>query len=197
MPDGLSSYLRQAVDLLQKTLAGGLDRPVEQAITLIVEALAARRPVLVCGNGGSAADSLHIAGELVGRYLKNRPAYKVLSLAADAAVLTAWSNDFGYDSLFARQVEAHGEPGGVLLGLSTSGNSANVVQAFEAARRLGMQSIALTGEGGGRLAGLADLLLAVPSRQTPRIQEVHVCLYHFICQEVEERLAAMAPAAKS
>jgi len=190
MPGTLSTYLRQAVDLLQQTLASSLDARVERAIAMIAAALGARRPLLVCGNGGSAADSLHIAGELVGRFLIERPALKVMSLSADPAVLTAWSNDYGYESLFARQVEAHGEAGGVLLGISTSGNSRNIALAFETARRLGMQTVALTGQGGGALKPLADLLLDVPSRQTPRIQEVHVCLYHFICQEVEARLAA-------
>lgn len=132
----------------------------------------------------------HIAGELVCRFLIERPGLKVIALGADTAALTAWSNDYAYESAFARQVEAYGEPGGVLLALSKSGNSNNVIAAFEKARSLGMSTIALTGESGGRLAPVADLLIDVPSRATPRIQEAHICLYHYICQQVEARCAA-------
>ena len=104
-------------------------------------------------------------------------------------MLTAWANDYSYDTVFSRQVEAYGEPGGVLLGLSTSGNSRNVVAAFEQARAIGMTTIALTGKGGGKLAGLSDILLDVPSRSTPLIQQAHLCLYHHLCERVETRLA--------
>ena len=155
----------------------------------ITAALGANRPLLVCGNGGSASDAQHITGELVGRFLKERRGLKAICLSSNAAVLTAWANDYSYESVFARQVEAYAEEGGVLLGLSTSGNSPNVVAAFEAARARGMATVAMTGEGGGRLAGLSDVLLAVPSRHTPLIQQVHICLYHYLCEEIEARLA--------
>lgn len=169
--------------------ADGPQAPVEEATDLLVNTLGAGKPLLVCGNGGSAADAMHIAGELVGKFLIERPAMKVICLTCNPSVLTAWSNDVSYDSVFSRQVEAYGESGGVLLGLSTSGNSENVVQAFASARALGMSTIAMTGQGGGRLAPLSDICLAVPSSSTPMIQQAHICLYHYICEQVEARLA--------
>jgi D-sedoheptulose 7-phosphate isomerase len=185
----LEEWLGDAEALLARTRAAGLGPRLEQAAAVTASALAAGRPLLVCGNGGSAADSQHIVGELVGRFLRERRALRAICLASNPAVLTAWANDYSFDDVFARQVEAHAEPGGVLLGLSTSGNSPNVVRGFEAARRLGLTTIALTGEGGGQLAPLADILLAVPSRFTPAIQQVHLVLYHALCAGIEERLA--------
>lgn len=182
----ISRYLTETMALLEQTRGEGLDRNVDAAIGRIATALKARLPLLVCGNGGSASDALHITGELVGRFLKDRQALKAIALSANPAVLTAWSNDQSFDTVFARQVEALGEAGGVLLGISTSGNSENVVEAFKTARELDMATIALTGAGGGRLAPLSDILLEVPSKATPRIQEAHVCIYHFMCQRVEE-----------
>jgi D-sedoheptulose 7-phosphate isomerase len=161
---------------------------VDAAVAATVAAVRSRAPVLVCGNGGSASDAMHIAGELVGRFLKERRAINCICLVANPAVLTAWSNDYDYESVFARQVEAHGAAGGVLIGLSTSGNSANVIAAFHAARGIGMTTIALTGEGGGRLAELSDVLVDVPSCSTPMIQQVHICLYHYLCERVEAEL---------
>jgi len=140
---------------------------------------------------------MHIAGELVGRFALERPGLKVLALGTDSAALTAWSNDYSYESAFARQVEAYGERGGVLWGLSTSGNSMNVIAAFEKAQAIGMRTLAFTGQGGGRLAPLADILIDVPSRSTPRIQEAHICLYHYVCREVEMRCAAALKGAQS
>ncbi len=162
---------------------------VRQAIDLIVAALRAGKPVLVCGNGGSAADALHISGELVGRFFRERRGLPVICLSANPSVLTAWANDVSFESVFARQVEAFGQPGSVLWCLSTSGRSKNVVAAAGAARQLGLSVIAMTGEGGGLLAGLSDVLLDVPSRSTPRIQEMHIVLYHFICERVEGAFA--------
>jgi D-sedoheptulose 7-phosphate isomerase len=185
----LDRWLREAGELLATTRAAGLDAAMDRAVATTADALAAGRTLLVCGNGGSAADSQHIVGELVARFLKERRAMRAICLASNPAVLTAWSNDYDYASVFARQVEAYGEPGGVLLGLSTSGNSANVVRAMEAARARGMATIGMTGEGGGRMAALCDVLLAVPSRFTPAIQQVHLVLYHCFCAAVEERLA--------
>ncbi len=161
---------------------------MEAAIIATVGALKNNHPLLVCGNGGSAADSMHIAGELVGRFAKERKAYKCIALSADPIILTALGNDYGFDMVFARQVEALGEKGGVLIGLSTSGNSKNVVKAFEKAKELGMITIGLTGEGGGTMAGLSDIVFDVPSKSTPEIQQVHMHLYHYFCLEVENRL---------
>jgi D-sedoheptulose 7-phosphate isomerase len=182
------AYLKSSARLIEATVAHLPEARVEAAIDAMVRALSAGRPMLVCGNGGSAADAMHIAGELVGRYLKERKALRVVSLADNPATLTAWGNDYSFDTVFARQVEGIGEKGGVLWGLSTSGNSPNVVKAFEAARKIGMVTVALTGQGGGKLAPLADHLLDVPSRTTPMIQQVHICLYHHICERIEARL---------
>ncbi len=189
----LSDYLTEsAANIAATAEASGLDEAMAKAVKWTAAALAARLPVLVCGNGGSAADAQHIAGELVGRFLKERRGLNVIALAANPAVLTAWANDYDYASVFARQVEAHGRPGGLLLALSTSGNSANVVQAAEAARGEQMKVVAFTGEGGGKLAPLAHALLAVPSKHTPRIQEGHLVLYHYLCEMVEARVAEAA-----
>lgn len=192
-PEGLAAYLELSIAGLKALAERDLSAPMDRAVDLAVAALAVGRPLLVCGNGGSAADAQHIAGELVGRFLRNRRAYNVIALGTDAAVVTAWSNDHSFEDLFARQVEAHGSAGAVLLAISTSGNSANVVAAVEAAKRIGMAVIALTGDGGGRLAALADVLLDVPSRFTPLIQQGHVCLYHHFCGAIEDRLSG-APA---
>jgi D-sedoheptulose 7-phosphate isomerase len=188
-PRSVHGYLRASADLIAKCADAIEPKTVERAITVITDALRDGRPLLVCGNGGSAADAQHIVGELVGRYRRDRAALNVICLTSSAAMITAWSNDVGYDSVFARQVEAYGRPGGVLLGLSTSGNSKNVVMAFERARANGMTTVGLTGQGGGELAVLSDILIAVPSRDTPMIQQAHLCLYHFICEQVEANLS--------
>ncbi len=185
----LDAWLSDAAAVLAATQAKGLGGVMQAAVDATVTALAANRPLLVCGNGGSAADAQHIVGEMVGRFLKERRALKAICLSSNPAVLTAWSNDYSYATVFSRQVEAYGEAGGVILGLSTSGNSENVVLAFEAARKLGMVTIGLTGEGGGKMAAVTDHLLAVPSHSTPAIQQVHLALYHCYCAAVEERLA--------
>jgi D-sedoheptulose 7-phosphate isomerase len=186
----LSEYLQQSRDLAAASASPEMSQCLETAVTAIAGSLKAGHTVLVAGNGGSASDAMHIAGELVGRFLKERPALRVIALSANPAVLTAWANDYDYRTVFSRQVEAYGDKGGVILGISTSGNSPNIVTALQAARTMGMTTIALTGEGGGACAAEADILLAVPSRSTPRIQEVHICLYHYLCERVE---AALAP----
>ena len=187
---GFSSRVQEAASAMLALSAPRISSAVEAAIESLVRAVADKKPILVCGNGGSASDALHISGELVGRFLIERPALDVVCLNANVSVLTAWSNDYDYASVFARQVEAHGREGGVLWGLSTSGNSANVVSAFEVAKRTGMRTLALTGEGGGRLAALTDVLIDVPSRSTPRIQEMHLPIYHYICEEIERRVVS-------
>src|ERR1035441_8517149 len=187
----LHDYLAESADLLERS-AGSINPDImDGAIDCIVEALSAGHALLVCGNGGSAADAMHITGELVARFLEDRRAFRAICLCDNPAVLTAWSNDHSFEAVYARQVEAYGGKGAVLLGLSTSGTSRNVVAAFEQARRMHMRTIALTGEGGGSLAPLTDFLLAVPSRRTPLIQQVHLCLYHYLCEQVERRMMAI------
>jgi D-sedoheptulose 7-phosphate isomerase len=158
------------------------------AAAALVAALGAGSKVLVCGNGGSAADSQHFAAELVGRFARERRAWPALALSTDTSVLTALGNDYGFDGVFARQVEAHGEAGDVLVGISTSGDSANVIRAMEAARARGLVTIGLTGRDGGALGRLADHHLNVPSSSTARIQEVHIALLHVLCELVEREL---------
>jgi D-sedoheptulose 7-phosphate isomerase len=161
---------------------------VQETIKVISEALRNQLPVLVCGNGGSASDALHISGELVGKFNLDRKAQNVICLNSNVTVMTAWANDREYESVFSRQVEAHGKFGGVCWGLSTSGNSESVILAFKTAKELGMRTIAFTGQSGGRLAQFTDILINVPSDVTPRIQELHLPIYHFICEQIEKDL---------
>ena len=144
--------------------------------------------ILTFGNGGSAADAQHFAGELVGRFLRDRPALAAIALTTDPSVVTAIGNDMGYDAVFRRQVEAHGRPGDVAFGISTSGRSPNVVEALRVATARGLLTIGMTGGGGGRLEGKVHYLIDVPSHDTPRIQEVHTMVVHVLCQIVEEAM---------
>ena len=178
-----------AIDVLRRTMDSLDPARVEAAIAAVTAALGANKALLVCGNGGSASDAQHITGELVGRFLKERRGLKAICLSSNPAVLTDWSNDNSHDTVFSRQTGAYGEPGGVILGISTSGNSRNVIAAFEVAKSLGMTTIALTGEGGGKMAELSDILLDVPSRSTPLIQQAHICLYPYLFEQVEAPLA--------
>jgi len=179
------SVLSSALQLLAES---DIQARLERALSLLTDAVRGNLPILACGNGGSAADAQHIAAELVGRFLRDRRPIDVRALTTDSSFLTAWANDIGYESIFSRQIQACGRPGAVLIAISTSGNSANVVAAASEARRLGMPVVALTGEGGGKLAPLADVLLDVPSRHTPRIQEMHIAIYHYLCEELEKRI---------
>jgi D-sedoheptulose 7-phosphate isomerase len=154
----------------------------------IAESLRAGGKVLVFGNGGSAADAQHLAGELVGRFQRDRPGLPALALTTDASIVTAIANDLGFETVFRRQVEAHGRPGDVAIGISTSGRSANVVEALRVARDRGLLTVGLTGGGGGRLGGLVHYLVDVPHHSTARIQEVHAMVVHVLCQAVEEAL---------
>lgn len=182
-------YLEESAQVIQLAAADDtLLHATEEAISLVIGTLTQGLPVLVCGNGGSACDALHMTGELVGRFLMERKALNVIALCDNVSVLTALANDYSYDYIFARQVEAYAKPGGVLIGLSTSGNSANIVRAFEAAHNEGMKTIAFTGKGGGKLAPCSDILLSVPSTSTPLIQQVHICLYHYLCHAIEQEI---------
>jgi D-sedoheptulose 7-phosphate isomerase len=166
----------------------------------IVERLRAGGKVLTFGNGGSAADAQHLAAELVVRYSRDREAWPALALTTDPSVITAIGNDLGYDAVFRRQVQAHGRPGDVAVGISTSGRSPNVLEGLRVARDLGLVTVALTGNGGGALPGLVDHLIDVPHPHTPRIQEIHAMVVHLLCEIVEDSLApaeAKAPAASA
>jgi D-sedoheptulose 7-phosphate isomerase len=159
-----------------------------ELVRVCARAVADGRKIIFLGNGGSAADAQHLAAELVVRFRRDRPAIPALALTTDSSILTAGGNDLGFDEIFARQVEALGRPGDVLVALSTSGRSPNVLRAVSAARAMGLSTVALTGAGGGDLAGLADLVLAVPSHTTARIQEMHILIGHMLCAGIETSL---------
>lgn len=161
---------------------------IQQAINLIVEAYKNGKKVLFCGNGGSAADAQHLAAELSGRFYYDRKPLYAEALHVNTSYLTAVANDYSYEDIFARILEAEGTEGDILVGISTSGNSSNVLKAFEVAKRKGMHTIAFTGIGGGKMAEKSDVLLAVPSKDTPRIQESHIMIGHIICEMVEKAL---------
>ena len=161
---------------------------LEKMVEKITECLERGNKILICGNGGSAADSQHFAAELVGRFKLERKGLPAIALTTDTSILTAIGNDYGFDQIFERQVEALGKEGDILVGISTSGNSENVIRAVKKAKEIGIHTIGLLGKSGGKLKDLVDLSLVVPSNNTPRIQECHVLIYHIVCEEVEKRL---------
>lgn len=165
----------------------------EAAAALVTERLRQGRKLLICGNGGSAADAQHWAGELVSRFHYDRPGLPAIALTTDSSILTAIGNDYGYDRVFARQVEALGQPGDVLFAISTSGNSRNVIAALEAARAGGIATVGFSGAGGGAMAGLCEICIRIPSDSTPRIQEGHEVLGHAICAMVEAAIFPRTP----
>ena len=159
---------------------------IETAAKLVVETLQRGNKILLCGNGGSASDAQHIAAELSGRYKKDRRALAGIALTTDSSALTAIANDYGYDRVFDRQVEALAREGDLLIGISTSGNSLNIISAFAVANLLGCQTIGLSGKGGGEMNRICRLNLVVPSDDTPRIQEMHILIGHILCQAVDD-----------
>lgn len=183
----IQDELRASIDVKLKLF---VDAPgaIERAIVLWYDTLAKGKKILFCGNGGSAADCQHIATELVVRLKKNRAALPALALTTDTSILTATANDFGFDEIFARQIEAHGRKGDLLVAISTSGRSRNVLRAAQAAAKCGMPVLALTGAEPNLLARRAKLALAVPATDTQRIQEAHITLLHILCTQTERLL---------
>jgi D-sedoheptulose 7-phosphate isomerase len=161
---------------------------IENAVMLISKAFKQENKIWFCGNGGSAADAQHLAAEFSGRFYKDRKALPAEALHCNTSYLTAVANDYSYDIIFSRLLEGIGKKGDVLIGLSTSGNSKNIVSAFETARNMGIATIAFTGNHGGKLKTLSDILFNVPSNDTPRIQESHILVGHIICQLVEAKV---------
>lgn len=184
------AYLAVAHEVLS-----ALRADILEAAEDIVRRLRDGHKIMLCGNGGSAADAQHFAAELVNRFLIDRAPYAAIALTTDTSILTAIGNDVGYDDVFAKQVLALGRPGDLLVAISTSGNAKSVLRAVDAARAAGVATLAMTGGDGGRLAARADRVLLVSStRQTPRIQEGHCLMMHMICEQVEERLVAIGGA---
>ncbi len=188
--DLIRSELTEAADVLQKFLSDDHNiAQIEAAAKLIADSFKQGGKVLSCGNGGSHCDAMHFAEELTGRYRENRPGYPGIAIS-DPSHLSCVSNDFGYDYVFSRYVEAVGAKGDVLFGLSTSGNSGNILKAIEAAKAKGMKTIALIGKDGGKMAGLADVEIRVPHfGYADRIQEVHIKIIHIIIQLIEKEMA--------
>ena len=193
-PDGaLSSIGRQINRTVEAHLAlvaeGGVAL-IRQMADVIADALQSGGRVYIMGNGGSAAQAQHMAGEIVGRFMCERSAWPAQALSVDTSVLTAVANDYGYDTVFERQVEGFVKPGDVAIGLSTSGNSANVEKGLALAKKLGAHTLALSGRGGGRMKDLADICLVVPdvADNSPRVQEVHLTVIHILCDLVEKRM---------
>jgi len=166
-----------------------LTSAVSDAVDMIYSSLAAGGQLLIAGNGGSAADAQHIAAELTGRFFRERQPFRALALHVNTSSLTAIGNDYGYEHVFARELSAHARPGDVFLGISTSGNSRNILRAIEAARKAKVGVIGLTGGSGGEMQKACDLCLCVPTKSTPRIQEMHITIGHAMCELLEERLS--------
>ncbi|MBI3949553.1 MAG: D-sedoheptulose 7-phosphate isomerase [Acidobacteria bacterium] len=183
----LIASIQESIAVKQAMLARMVDA-IETASEWLIETLRGGHKVLLFGNGGSAADAQHVAAELIGRFEKKRRAWPAIALTTDTSVLTALANDEGLDIVFARQIEALGEAGDLVLAFSTSGNSRNVLEGVKTARAKGLRIIGLTGESGGKLAPLCDLALRVPSQRTARIQEAHITICHLLCEVVEAAL---------
>lgn len=188
-PSLIRSEFEQALANFQRMAAdAALEAQIVEALGLCVDALRAGGKLLFAGNGGSAADAQHWAGELVSRFYYDRPGLPAIALTTDTSILTAIGNDYGYDYTFARQVEALGRQGDVLIAISTSGRSKNILRAVEAARERGIRVIGFTGQGGGDLSALSDICFRVPSSDTPRIQEGHEFIGHMLCALIEREM---------
>ena len=180
----ISESLTVKTSILQDQRLVGM---VGEIVTLVVDRFREGKHLYFCGNGGSAADAQHLAAEFSGRFYINRDALPSEALHCNTSYLTAVANDFSYDLIYSRLIKGIGKPRDILVGMSTSGNSINIVKAFETAREKGITTIGMTGEGGGKLKAISDLLIEIPSKNTPRIQEGHMLLGHIICQLVEEK----------
>ncbi len=187
MKKDIERIFRESIRVKEETLKANNEKIV-QAVESILELFKRNGKVLFFGNGGSAADSQHIAAEFIGRFKKERRALPAIALTTDTSILTALGNDYSFDVIFARQVEGLGSRGDLAFGISTSGNSRNVIEGIRAAKKTGLKTISLTGCGGGKLAPLTDISIIVPSSETARIQESHLCIIHTICELVENQI---------
>jgi D-sedoheptulose 7-phosphate isomerase len=188
MKERIASIIRESIRVKEAALAANVDA-VERSARVIIQAFQNNNRVFFCGNGGSAADSQHMAAEFIGRFQKERRALPAIALTTDTSILTCLSNDYHFDVVFARQIEALGRSGDVIVGISTSGKSPNVIKAFEAAKKLGMTTVAFVGHDGGPMGKMADIAVIVPSKITARIQETHITLAHALCEVVEDEFA--------
>ena len=185
MKKRIENFIKESIRAKEEVLRAETGN-IEKAAEAIIGSLKKGGKLLIFGNGGSAADSQHIAAELVGRFKMERKALPAIALTTNTSNLTALANDYGYDVVFSRQVEALGRKGDVALGISTSGNSKNVIEAFRMARELGMKTIALAGGDGGKMKGEADISIVISMKETPRIQESHIMIGHILCELIED-----------
>ena len=185
MKSTIASEFSSHLETIQSVI-GTMENDLEKASQITVETLKRGHKVLLCGNGGSAADAQHIASELTGRYKSERRGLPGIALTTDTSALTAIGNDYGYDRVFDRQVEALANEGDLIIGISTSGNSTNIVSALKLAKELGCQTIGFSGRGGGKMNKVCDVNLVVPSDNTPRIQEMHILFGHTLCQIIDD-----------
>jgi D-sedoheptulose 7-phosphate isomerase len=160
-------------------------KSIKEVATICSRSLKKGNKIIFAGNGGSAADAQHLAGEMVNRFGFERPGLSAIAITTDTSIITSISNDYGFEKLFSRQIEAIGKKGDILISLSTSGNSANIIEGIKEAKRAGLTTIGLTGKSGGKMSHLCDLCLMIPSDETPRIQEAHILIGHIICSSVE------------
>ncbi len=189
MQQQITNIIQASIDTKQQLLADhGLIAKIEEVTALVVKAFASGKKVLFCGNGGSAADAQHLAAEFSGRFYLDRDPLPSEALHCNSSYITAVANDYGYDIVYSRMVKAMGKPGDILISLSTSGNSVNIIKAAEQAKEIGMITVGLTGASGGKMKGICDHLINVPSTDTPRIQESHIMVGHIICQLAEQEL---------
>ncbi len=185
----IKQAIQQSIELKQQILSDDkMLGKIQEIADVCASAFTAGKKVLFCGNGGSAADAQHLAAELSGRFYFDRDPLPAEALHVNTSYLTAVANDYSYDEIFSRLIKAQGQKGDILFGLSTSGNSANVIKAFEKAKELGMITVGLTGETGGKMKNISDYLFNVPSTDTPRIQEAHELIGHIICELIESKL---------
>jgi D-sedoheptulose 7-phosphate isomerase len=184
--------IERSIEVHDRLIRECLDA-IAAGATALISAYGAGRKALFFGNGGSAADAQHLAAEFVGRYLRLRGPMPALALNANSSAVTAIGNDYGYDQVFARQLQAFAAAGDVAVAISTSGNSPSVIEAVRCARRMGLFTLGLTGASGGQLRGLVDVLIAAPSEETPRIQECHILIGHSLCDAVEQAVTAEPP----
>lgn len=189
MTETIGAILQKSIDTKVRLLQ---DKPLLETIEAVVEActaaFSAGNKVLFCGNGGSAADAQHLAAEFSGRFYTDRNPLPSEALHCNTSYLTAVGNDYGYENIYSRAVKGHGKAGDILIGLSTSGNSENILRAFDVAREMGVKTVGFTGESGGKMAAKSDYLINIPSKDTPRIQECHITVGHIVCELVEAKL---------
>ena len=185
----ISNQVKKSIGVKQKLLdSQELMNLIQEVALKCVEVYKNENKTLIAGNGGSAADAQHIAGEFVSRFYFDRPGLASMALTTDTSIMTAIGNDYGYEKLFSRQVQANGVKGDMFIGISTSGNSANVIEALKECKEKGIITVGLTGEKGGKMAEMCDFCIKVPSNETPRVQEAHILIGHIICAVVEETI---------